>query len=148
MYGPASGRQGRVSFQARGFLPGKQVLASTAAIAATVTALAAVQGPGAIILGGGLALSSTAVAMQVLSRRTAQSSMPQHRLSTHDVMHCTCILNRVLLSSAHLKGPQRIAKISIVLHTQVLADRGETGSRHGRAAFSILLFQVCAPSAV
>jgi hypothetical protein len=24
----------------------------------------------------------------------------------------------------------------------VLADRGETGSRHGRAAFSILLFQV------
>jgi Kef-type K+ transport system membrane component KefB len=25
---------------------------------------------------------------------------------------------------------------------QVLADRGETGSRHGRAAFSILLFQV------
>lgn len=44
-----------------------QVLASTAAIAATVTALAAVHGPGAIILGGGLALSSTAVAMQVRS---------------------------------------------------------------------------------
>ena len=38
---------------------------STAVIAATVSALAAVHGPGAIILGGGLALSSTAVAMQV-----------------------------------------------------------------------------------
>jgi Kef-type K+ transport system membrane component KefB len=45
-----------------------QVLVSTAVIAATVTALAAVHGPGAIILGGGLALSSTAVAMQVLAR--------------------------------------------------------------------------------
>jgi hypothetical protein len=42
-----------------------QVLVSTAVIAATVSALAAVHGPGAIILGGGLALSSTAVAMQV-----------------------------------------------------------------------------------
>ncbi len=44
-------------------------------------------GPAAIILGGGLALSSTAVAMQVLQ------------------------------------------------------DRGENGSRHGRATFSVLLFQ-------
>jgi hypothetical protein len=46
------------------------VLVSTAVIAATVTALAAVHGPGAIILGGGLALSSTAVAMQVLASLT------------------------------------------------------------------------------
>lgn len=45
-------------------------------------------GPASIVLGGGLALSSTAVAMQVLQ------------------------------------------------------DRGETGSRHGRATFAVLLFQV------
>ena len=50
--------------------------------------LAGLGGPAAIILGGGLALSSTAVAMQVLS------------------------------------------------------DRGESGSRHGRATFAVLLLQV------
>ena len=49
--------------------------------------LSSVAGPCAIILGGGLALSSTAVAMQVLQ------------------------------------------------------DRSETGTRHGRATFSVLLFQ-------
>ena len=66
-----------------------QVLATTAAIAITATLLhSSVPGAGAIILGGGMALSSTAVAMQVLQ------------------------------------------------------DRAETGTRHGRAAFSVLLFQV------
>ena len=61
----------------------------TLALVAFVATLAAgVPGPSAVILGGGLALSSTAVAMQVLQ------------------------------------------------------DRGETGSRHGRAAFAILLLQV------
>jgi len=65
-------------------------LATTAAIAITATVLhSSVTGAGAIILGGGMALSSTAVAMQVLQ------------------------------------------------------DRAETGTRHGRAAFSVLLFQVC-----
>ena len=49
--------------------------------------LAGLGGPAAIILGGGLALSSTAVAMQVLQ------------------------------------------------------DRGESGSRHGRATFAVLLLQ-------
>lgn len=68
-------------------LGGLQVVVTTALIAATVSAVSTVHGPGAIVLGGGLALSSTAVAMQVL------------------------------------------------------ADRSETGSRHGRAAFSVLLFQ-------
>ncbi len=58
------------------------------AVAVTATVAAGVAGPAAIILGGGLALSSTAVAMQVLQ------------------------------------------------------DRGETGSRHGRATFAILLLQV------
>lgn len=43
-----------------------QVLVTTALIAATVFAVSNVPGPGAIVLGGGLALSSTAVAMQVL----------------------------------------------------------------------------------
>jgi hypothetical protein len=33
-------------------------------------------------------------------------------------------------------------EVCAVAVLQVLADRGETGSRHGRAAFSILLFQV------
>ena len=58
------------------------------AVAGAAMALANVTGPGAVILGGGLALSSTAVAMQVLQ------------------------------------------------------DRGESGSRHGRATFAVLLLQV------
>lgn len=64
-----------------------QVLVTTVAIAFTAMQLSNVAGPCAIILGGGLALSSTAVAMQVLQ------------------------------------------------------DRSETGTRHGRATFSVLLFQ-------
>ena len=63
-------------------------MVSLACVAAAASLLAGVPGPSAVILGGGLALSSTAVAMQVL------------------------------------------------------ADRNETGSRHGRAAFAILLLQV------
>ena len=64
------------------------MLATTVAIAFAAMFLSSVAGPTAIVLGGGLALSSTAVAMQVLQ------------------------------------------------------DRNETGSRHGRATFSVLLFQV------
>jgi len=63
------------------------VVATLVAVAGTAMALANVSGPGAVILGGGLALSSTAVAMQVLQ------------------------------------------------------DRGESGSRHGRATFAVLLLQ-------
>ena len=43
-----------------------QVCATLAVVAYTVMAFAGVSGPAAIVLGGGLALSSTAVAMQVL----------------------------------------------------------------------------------
>lgn len=64
------------------------MVATLAAVAGTAMMLAGLGGPAAIILGGGLALSSTAVAMQVLS------------------------------------------------------DRGESGSRHGRATFAVLLLQV------
>lgn len=64
-----------------------QVILSTGLSAAAVMALTQLSGPGALIVGGGLAMSSTAVALQVLQ------------------------------------------------------DRGESGSRHGRATFSILLFQ-------
>lgn len=66
-----------------------QVVATLAAVAYTASAALgpSLGGPGAVILGGGLALSTTAVGMQVLQ------------------------------------------------------DRGETGSRHGRAAFSVLLLQ-------
>ena len=66
-----------------------QVVATLAAVAYSSLLILgpALGGPGAIILGGGLALSTTAVGMQVLQ------------------------------------------------------DRGETGSRHGRAAFSVLLLQ-------
>lgn len=64
-----------------------QVVVTLVAVAGTAMALASVSGPGAVILGGGLALSSTAVAMQVLQ------------------------------------------------------DRGESGSRHGRATFAVLLLQ-------
>eukprot|EP00898_Chlorokybus_atmophyticus_P005457 jgi/Chlat1/5912/Chrsp4S06407 len=64
-----------------------QVLSTTAAIAAAALVAGVVSGPGAIIVGGALALSSTAVALQVLQ------------------------------------------------------DRKEAQLRHGRAAFSVLLFQ-------
>lgn len=65
-----------------------QVVTTLAAVAYVAMALTGVGGPAAVVLGGGLALSSTAVAMQVLQ------------------------------------------------------DRNETGSRHGRAAFAVLLLQV------
>lgn len=68
-----------------------QFALTLSAVAVTASVAAGVSGPAAIILGGGLALSSTAVAMQVLQ------------------------------------------------------DRGETGSRHGRATFAILLLQVLSP---
>eukprot|EP00210_Caulerpa_lentillifera_P005216 g4983.t1 len=64
-----------------------QVLLTTAVVAWVASALAGLPGPSAVILGAGLALSSTAVAMQVLQ------------------------------------------------------ERNESGSRHGRATFSILLLQ-------
>ena len=65
-----------------------QVVTTLAAVAYVCMAFSSTSGPAAIVLGGGLALSSTAVAMQVLQ------------------------------------------------------DRNETGSRHGRAAFAVLLLQV------
>ncbi len=65
-----------------------QVVTTLAAVAYVAMALTGAGGPAAVVLGGGLALSSTAVAMQVLQ------------------------------------------------------DRNETGSRHGRAAFAVLLLQV------
>jgi Kef-type K+ transport system membrane component KefB len=65
-----------------------QVCVTLAVVAATVMVVTGCSGPASIVLGGGLALSSTAVAMQVLQ------------------------------------------------------DRGETGSRHGRATFAVLLLQV------
>lgn len=52
-------------FASWGLRVGVQVVVTTALIAATVSAVSTVYGPGAIVLGGGLALSSTAVAMQV-----------------------------------------------------------------------------------
>ena len=64
-----------------------QVVTTLAAVAYVAMAVTGVAGPAAVVLGGGLALSSTAVAMQVLQ------------------------------------------------------DRNETGSRHGRAAFAVLLLQ-------
>ena len=63
-------------------------MTTLAAVAYVAMALTGVGGPAAVVLGGDLALSSTAVAMQVLQ------------------------------------------------------DRNETGSRHGRAAFAVLLLQV------
>ncbi|KAK9834871.1 hypothetical protein WJX81_005409 [Elliptochloris bilobata] len=64
-----------------------QVVATLVLVAYTMMAVLGASGPASIVLGGGLALSSTAVAMQVLQ------------------------------------------------------DRAETGSRHGRATFAVLLFQ-------
>ena len=51
--------------------PSPQVVSTLAAVAYTALAITggAVGGPGAIILGGGLALSTTAVGMQVLQDR-------------------------------------------------------------------------------
>ena len=67
-------------------------MTTLAAVAYVSMALTGAGGPAAVVLGGGLALSSTAVAMQVLQ------------------------------------------------------DRNETGSRHGRAAFAVLLLQASAHS--
>ena len=44
-----------------------QVVATLAVVAYTVMAVTGCSGPASIVLGGGLALSSTAVAMQVIS---------------------------------------------------------------------------------
>ena len=68
-----------------------QVVTTLAAVAYTCMAVAGMAGPAAVVIGGALALSSTAVAMQVLQ------------------------------------------------------DRNETGSRHGRATFAVLLLQVMPP---
>lgn len=65
-----------------------QTVLTLLGVAGTAMAVAGLAGPSAIILGGALAMSTTAVAIQVLE------------------------------------------------------DRGEMGSRHGRATFSVLLFQV------
>jgi Kef-type K+ transport system membrane component KefB len=65
-----------------------QVVGTLLGVAVAASVAAGLAGPSAIILGGALAMSTTAVAIQVLE------------------------------------------------------DRGEMGSRHGRATFSVLLFQV------
>jgi Kef-type K+ transport system membrane component KefB len=65
-----------------------QVLLTVLGVAAFAITFAGLPGPSAIVLGGALAMSTTAVAIQVLE------------------------------------------------------ERGEMGSRHGRATFSVLLFQV------
>lgn len=49
-----------------------QVVATLAVVAYTVMAVTGCSGPAAIVLGGGLALSSTAVAMQVCYCRSVQ----------------------------------------------------------------------------
>jgi Kef-type K+ transport system membrane component KefB len=66
-----------------------QVLVTAAVIGLITHYVAGQAGPAAIVIGNGLALSSTAVVLQVLQ------------------------------------------------------ERGESTSRHGRATFSVLLFQVC-----
>ncbi len=71
--------------------PRGQVVLTLLGVAAVATSVVGLSGPSAIILGGALAMSSTAVAIQVLE------------------------------------------------------DRGEMGSRHGRATFSVLLLQVRPP---
>ena len=49
----------------------------------------------------------------------------------------------IMLAASWIQVHRPVTSSSLVLMLlQVLADRGETGSRHGRAAFSILLFQV------
>ena len=47
--------------------PGAQVVATLALVAYTMMAVLGASGPASIVLGGGLALSSTAVAMQARS---------------------------------------------------------------------------------
>eukprot|EP00894_Picocystis_sp_ML_P001557 jgi/Pico_ML_1/52074/g2840.t1 len=53
-----------------------QVVLSTALSAAAVMAISKLSAPGAIIVGGGLAMSSTAVALQVLQDRGRQLDLP------------------------------------------------------------------------
>ena len=51
-------------------------MATLAVVAYTVMAVTGCSGPASIVLGGGLALSSTAVAMQVMLQRGRETSHP------------------------------------------------------------------------
>ena len=55
------------------------------------------------------------------------------------VLHCSCHAGEAGLEHLCVSACARTHSLAGAL--QVLADRGETGSRHGRAAFAILLLQ-------
>ncbi len=157
-------------------------------------------GPAAIVLGGGLALSSTAVAMQARPRRTpamppcvmarlaaachlprlsigkrlrpwpnpqpvaarALISTLRHRLQfcgagrAHDpelvessIVASHAVQALPMMRTAHTGVRRCLPAASCPRQlkrgrgrAQVLQDRSETGSRHGRATFAVLLFQV------
>lgn len=62
---------------------GAQVVATLALVAYTMMAVLGASGPASIVLGGGLALSSTAVAMQARSMRTPGGKSLQRGQSEH-----------------------------------------------------------------
>ncbi|KAF2544920.1 hypothetical protein F2Q70_00019081 [Brassica cretica] len=103
-----------------------QVLVTAAVVGLIAHYFAGQAGPAAIVIGNGLALSSTAVVLQVLQERGESTS--RHGRATFSVL-----LFQIEILMERNKNN--------VLGFQVLQERGESTSRHGRATFSVLLFQ-------
>ncbi|KAA6420736.1 MAG: K(+) efflux antiporter chloroplastic-like [Trebouxia sp. A1-2] len=90
-----------------------QVVATLVAVAGTAMALANVSGPGAVILGGGLALSSTAVAMQVLQDRGESGS--RHGRATFADLAVVVLLMLIPLLAPSDNGALGLSKIAKAL---------------------------------
>ncbi|KAF2554943.1 hypothetical protein F2Q68_00012651 [Brassica cretica] len=169
-----------------------QVLVTAAVVGLIAHYVAGQAGPAAIVIGNGLALSSTAVVLQVLQERGESTS--RHGRATFSVLLFQDLAVVVLLILIPLISPnsskgglsvERLssmkkyvfglgsaqvlvtaAVVGLIAHyvagqagpaaivignglalsstavvLQVLQERGESTSRHGRATFSVLLFQ-------
>jgi len=81
-----------------------QVLLTSLFVAAAAAALAGVSGPGSIVIGGALALSSTAVALQVLAERNENQT--RHGRAAFSVLLLQDLAVVVLLMLIPLLAPQ------------------------------------------
>ncbi|KAH9622545.1 hypothetical protein KSS87_003048 [Heliosperma pusillum] len=185
-----------------------QVLSTAAAVGLVAHFVSRQAGPAAIVIGNGLALSSTAVVLQLLLTATPHLEAPAREKSiqieltpgvednqelhvcdrsgyldtflstdrsgsTHDVggedgldeavkncndvpmtktnpeceISTTQIMDVEFYNTVEFNAvcagveEAELKHVSLKLHQQVLQERGESTSRHGRATFSVLLFQ-------
>ena len=109
--------------------PGAQVVATLALVAYTMMAVLGASGPAAIVLGGGLALSSTAVAMQARSPRAPGAQSLRAQASR------VCPL---LCSWLHLRQQRCSTGVVIILCSTCHEWRG-------CACFGMLTAPCCAP---